>query len=106
MWEMHVVYIAVRAMLFAVAALASTSALAADCGAEADEVNARCYPTLQAAVDAALAGDLPLVLPRGSYRISAPLVINYSHHAATGFELIARGATIDESGAGPMPNHR
>jgi len=100
MWEMHVVYIAVRAMLFAVVALASTSALAADCGAEADEVNAKCYPTLQAAVDAALAGDLPLVLPRGSYRIAAPLVIDYSHHAATGFELIARGATIDGTAVG------
>src|SRR2546430_2088773 len=86
--------------LFAVVALASTSALAADCAAEADEVNAKCYPTLQGAVDAALARDLPLVLPRGSYRIAAPLVIDYSHHAATGFELIARGATIDWTAVG------
>lgn len=95
MWEMHMVYHSVSATLFAVVALASTSAQAADCGADADEANAKCYPTLQAAVDAALAADLPLVLSRGTYRITAPLVIDYSSHAGTGFELISRGATID-----------
>lgn len=83
------------ATLFAAVALASTSAPAADCGVDADEANAKCYPTLQAAVDAALSTDRPLVLPRGSYRITAPLVIDYSQHAGTGFELISRGATID-----------
>ena len=88
------------ATLFAVVALASTSALAADCAADADEANAKCYPTLQAAVDAALASDLPLVLPRGTYRITAPLVIDYSRHAGTGFELISRGATIDGTAVG------
>ena len=93
-------YLAVSATFFALVALASTSPLAADCGAGADEANAKCYPTLQAAVDAALAGDLPLVLPRGTYRIKAPLVIDYSHHAGTGFELIARGATIDGTAVG------
>ncbi len=81
--------------LFAVVALASTSALAADCATGADEANAKCYPTLQTAVDAALSTDRPLILPRGSYRITAPLVIDYSRHAGTGFELISRGATID-----------
>jgi hypothetical protein len=89
---MHMVYLAVRAMLCAVAALASTSALAADCGADADEVNAKCYPTLQAAVNAALSTDRPLVLPRGTYK--GPLVIDYTAHSGTGFELISRGATI------------
>ena len=93
-------YLAVSATFFALVALASTSPLAADCGAGADEANAKCYPTLQAAVDAALVGDLPLVLPRGTYRIKAPLVIDYSHHAGTGFELIARGATIDGTAVG------
>ena len=93
-------YLAVSAALFAVMALASPSALAADCGADADEVNAKCYPTLQAAVDAALAADLPLVLPRGTYQITAPLVIDYSRHADTGFELISRGATIDGTAVG------
>jgi hypothetical protein len=95
-------YPAVRAALFAVMALVSKSALAANCGADADEANAKCYATLQAAVDAALAADLPLVLPRGTYRITAPLLIDYSHHAGTGFELTARGATIDGTAvAGP-----
>src|SRR5437660_5833821 len=97
---MQMVYLAVRAVLFAVVALVSTSALAADCGVDADEANAKCYPTLQAAVDAALAADLPLVLPRGTYRITAPLVIDYSRHAGTGFELTARGATIDATAVG------
>ena len=83
------------AALSAVVALASISALAADCAADADEANAKCYPTLQAAVDAALSTDRPLVLPRGTYRITAPIVIDYSRHAGTGFELISRGATID-----------
>ena len=83
------------AVLFAVVALASTPALAAECAAGADEANAKCYPTLQAAVNSALSTDRPLILPRGSYRITAPLVIDYSRHAGTGFELISRGATID-----------
>jgi hypothetical protein len=95
---MQMLHPAVGAVLFAAVALASTSALAADCGPDADEANAKCYPTLQAAVDAALSTDRPLVLPRGTYRITTPLVIDYSHHAGTGFELIARGAAIDGTG--------
>jgi hypothetical protein len=67
-------------------------AFAADCSATADEVNARCYPSLQAAADAAIASDRPLLLPRGTYQ--GPLTIDYSAHAGTGFELISRGATI------------
>ena len=90
---------AFSATLFAAVALASTSAPAADCGADADEANAKCYPTLRAAVDAALSTDRPLVLPRGTYRIAAPLVIDYSQRAGTGFELISRGATIDGTAA-------
>ena len=86
------------APLVAVVALAPTSALAADCAADADEANAKCYLTLQAAVDAALSTDRPLVLSRGTYRITAPLVIDYSRDADTGFELISRGATIDGTG--------
>jgi hypothetical protein len=97
---MHMVNLARCAALFAVVALASTSAPAADCAADADEANAKCYPTLQAAVDAALSADRPLVLPRGTYRIAAPLVIDYSQHAETGFELISRGATIDATAVG------
>ena len=92
----------VGAMLFTAMALAPTIALAADCAADADEANAKCYPTVQAAVDAALATDRPLVLPRATYQITAPVVIDYSRHAGTGFELIARGAVIDGTGvSGP-----
>lgn len=80
--------------------LASMPALAADCGTDADEVNVKCFPTVQAAVDAALATDRPLLLPRGTYPITAPLVIDYSSHAGTGFELISRGATINATGTG------
>jgi hypothetical protein len=80
--------------------LASFPALAADCSTDADEVNAKCYPTLQAAVDEALATDRPLILPRGTYPVTAPLVIDYSSHAGTGFELISRGATIDGTATG------
>jgi hypothetical protein len=91
----------IRALYGALVAitLKSASVSAADCGANADEANAKCYPTLQAAVDAALSSDRPLVLPRGTYRITAPLVIDYSRHAETGFELISRGATIDATAA-------
>jgi hypothetical protein len=76
---------AVGATLFAIVGLVSASTLAADCAADADEANAKCYSALQAAVDAALAADLPLVLPRGIYRITTALVIDYSRHAGTGF---------------------
>jgi hypothetical protein len=76
----------------------------ADCGSLATEVDARCYSNnLQAAVDDALSSDRPLVLPRGTYRISRPLVIDYSAHAGTGFELISRGAIIDGTSISDAP---
>src|SRR5438309_3979840 len=76
----------------------------ADCGSLAAEVDARCYTdNLQAAVDNALSSDRPLVLPRGTYRISRPLVIDYAAHAGTGFELISRGATIDATSIADAP---
>jgi hypothetical protein len=64
----------------------------ASCADQSEEINAKCWPTLQAAADAAVALDLPLVLPRGDY--SGPLVIDYTQRAATGFELISHRATI------------
>src|SRR6516165_3112801 len=68
----------------------------ADCGADAEEVDARCYNgDLQAALSDALASDRPLLLPPGSYSISQPLVIDYAAHADTGFLIISRGAIID-----------
>jgi hypothetical protein len=68
----------------------------ADCGASAEEVDARCYNgDLQAALSDALGSDRPLLLPRGTYAISQPLVIDYAAHADTGFMIISRGAIID-----------
>jgi hypothetical protein len=76
----------------------------ADCGSLATEVDARCYTdNLQAAVDEALSSDRPLVLPRGTSRISRPLVIDYARHAGTGFELISRGAIIDGTSIADAP---
>jgi hypothetical protein len=77
--------------------LASVSAPAlATCGADTEEVDAKCYPgNLQAAVNDALASDRPLLIPRGTYQIAQTLVIDYAAHAGTGFEIISRGAIID-----------
>lgn len=81
--------------LLAALSIGAEATLAADCSPTADEVNAKCYQTLQAAVDAALASDRPLVLPKGTYPINVPLIIDYAAHGNTGFELISRGAVID-----------
>lgn len=68
----------------------------ADCGADAEEVDARCYNgDVRAALRDALASDRPLLLPRGTYAISQPLVIDYTTQADTGFLIISRGAIID-----------
>ena len=75
------------------------------CGADATEVDARCYPgNLPAAARDALASDRPLLLPHGTYSLSQPLVIDYAAHADTGFRIISRGATIDGSAvhSGPV----
>jgi hypothetical protein len=47
------------------------------------------------AVHAALAGDLPLFLSPGTYKLTRPLVIDYAARADTGFRLISIGATLD-----------
>src|SRR3984893_9261151 len=76
----------------------------ADCGPLPEAFDARCYLTnLQAAVDEALSSDRPLLLPRGTYRITRPLVIDYATHAGTGFEVISRGATIDGTSIADAP---
>lgn len=68
----------------------------AGCGADAEEVDARCYNgDLQAALQDALASDRPLLLPHGKYTLTQPLVIDYAGHADTGFLIVSRGATID-----------
>jgi hypothetical protein len=45
------------------------------------------WRSLQAAVDTAIAADLPLLLRRGSYQ--EPVTIDYTPNAGTGFELIS-----------------
>lgn len=85
-----------KSTLYASLALAlSATRVVAACGQTEDEVNARCYPTLQRAVDAALALDKPLLLPRGAYPVTQTVVIDYTAHAGRGFELISHGAIID-----------
>jgi hypothetical protein len=77
---------------------------APDCSAGAEQVDARCYPgNLQLAVNAALAANLPLLLPRGTYKLAASLVIDYSAHAGTGFEVISQGAVIDGTAVSGRP---
>ena len=76
-------------------AFSAPSTLAA-CGAEASEVDARCYNgNLQAAVGDALASDRPLLLPPGTYPISQTLLIDYTPRAGSGFRIISQGARID-----------
>ncbi len=47
------------------------------------------------AMRAALAGDLPLFLSPGTYKLTRPLVIDYAARASTGFRLISFGAILD-----------
>ena len=84
--------IALHVASAALASLLPLVAAQAACPPDGIEVIACNYPTLQAAVDAAIAADLPLLLPRGSYQ--GPVTIDYTPNASTGFELISRGATI------------
>lgn len=86
----YYLYAAIMFLAKAAAALAAT-----DCSVAAEEVDASCYSALQEAVTAALASDRPLLMPRGTYPINQTLVIDYTAHMGTGFELISRGAVID-----------
>lgn len=47
------------------------------------------------AMRAALAGDLPLFLSPGTYKLTRSLVIDYAARASTGFRLISFGAILD-----------
>ena len=47
------------------------------------------------ALRAALAGDLPLFLSHGTYKLTRRLVIDYAARANTGFRLISIGAILD-----------
>src|SRR6516164_3758148 len=71
----------------------------ADCN-PADRIDARCYPDLQSATAAALAANVPLWLPAGTYTHDKELVIDYAPLAATGFQIISDGAVIDATATG------
>src|SRR6516164_11727653 len=66
----------------------------ADCN-PADRIDARCYPDLQSATAAALAADVPLWLPAGTYTLPSTLFIDYTPLANTGFTVISDGAILD-----------
>lgn len=66
----------------------------ADCN-PADRIDARCYPDLQSATAAALAADVPLWLPAGTYTLPNTLFIDYTPLANTGFTVISDGAILD-----------
>src|SRR6267154_5938048 len=73
----------------------TASSTLAGCGADANEVDARCYDgNLQTAVGDALASDRPLLLTPGNYPISQTLVIDYASRADSGFRIISQGARI------------
>jgi hypothetical protein len=55
------------------------------------------------ALRAALATDQPLFLPRATYRLGHPLVIDYTPSATTGFRLMSFGAILDGRGIGHGP---
>src|SRR6516164_8022309 len=77
-----------------------TASLArADCD-PADRIDARCYPDLQGATAAAIAANVPLWLPAGTYTLDQELVIDYTPLAATGFQIISDGAIIDATATG------
>src|SRR6516164_9285305 len=71
----------------------------ADCN-PADRIDARCYSDLQSATAAAIAANIPLWLPAGTYALDRELVIDYAPLAATGFQIISDGAVIDASATG------
>jgi hypothetical protein len=63
-------------------------------------IDARCYSSLQDATAAALDANLPLWLKSGTYVLDRELIIDYSHLADTGFQIISDGAIIDATRTG------
>ena len=71
----------------------------ADCN-PSGRIDAHCYSNLQDATAAALDANLPLWLKAGTYVLNRELIIDYSHLADTGFQIISDGAIIDATGTG------
>jgi hypothetical protein len=100
---------------FLLSLLVTTPVLAApDCSPTADQIDPRCYgaqadgqhndgPALQAAINAAVANDLPLYLPHKHFRTDQELVIDYGQSPTNGnegFLIKSDGATIDGTHSG------
>jgi hypothetical protein len=66
----------------------------------AGRIDARCYSDLQNATAAAIAANVPLWLPAGTYVLNRELVIDYAPLATTGFQMISDGAVIDATATG------
>jgi len=63
-------------------------------------IDARCYSDLQNATAAAIAANVPLWLPAGTFVLNRELVIDYAPLATTGFQIISDGAVIDATATG------
>jgi hypothetical protein len=99
-------YLLVTFMVLAPAAPAAGGSAKAPACAGNPWIDVRCYgafgndrtddsAAIADAVRVALAGDLPLFLPHGTYKLTRPLVIDYAARASTGFRLISFGAVLD-----------
>ena len=87
------------AILAAILLGITASPTRADCN-PAGRIDASCYASLHAATAAALAANVPLWLPAGTYRLDRELVIDYAPLADTGFQIISDGAVIDATATG------
>ncbi|MBV9858743.1 MAG: hypothetical protein JO038_01355 [Alphaproteobacteria bacterium] len=58
---------------------------------------------LAAGIAAAVAGNYPLHVPAGTYRVSSKLTIDYAGQSGSGFRLISEGAVIDGRGIASGP---
>src|SRR5215472_10320168 len=50
---------------------------------------------INATISAAIANNWPVQLAAGTYKVTAPISIDYASQAPRGFRLVSRGATID-----------
>jgi len=69
-------------------------------GITAFPTRADCNPSDRIDAAAALAANVPLWLPAGTYVLDRELVIDYAPLAATGFQIISDGAIIDATATG------
>ena len=77
-------------------------------------IDVRCYgaagngsvddtASINRALAAALAEDLPLFLPHGTFKLTRPLVIDYRTRSDTGFRVISMGAILDGKAIAQQP---